>query len=99
MLEDDGADRGIIFAFWGAHIDRQFEFVKSQWTNDGNFSRLDEEKRLIAGDNNGTGTFTIPGHPVRRRLHDIERFTITRGGEYCFLPGIAALRWLSPIGS
>ena len=36
-LEDDGVDRGIIFVFAGAHLKRQFEFVKTQWLNDGIF--------------------------------------------------------------
>ena len=30
VLEDDGADRGIMFAFVGAHLARQFEFVQVQ---------------------------------------------------------------------
>jgi Dyp-type peroxidase family len=94
VLDDDGADRGIIFIFMGTHINRQFEFVKSQWANDGNFTGLDREKDLIAGNNDGNGTFTIPQHPVRRRLHGVSRFTITRGGEYFFMPGISALRWI-----
>ena len=37
VLEDDGADRGIIFVFVGAYPKRQFEFVKTQWLNDGIF--------------------------------------------------------------
>src|SRR5207247_4925840 len=37
VLEDDGADRGIIFVFAGTHLKRQFEFVKTQWLNDGIF--------------------------------------------------------------
>src|SRR5215210_2100448 len=37
VLDDDGADRGIIFVFAGAHLGRQFEFVKTQWLNDGIF--------------------------------------------------------------
>ena len=37
VLEDDGADRGLMFAFVGAHLGRQFEFVQSQWINDGVF--------------------------------------------------------------
>ena len=37
VLEDDGADRGIIFVAAGARLDRQFEFVKTQWINDGVF--------------------------------------------------------------
>jgi len=81
VLDDDGAERGIVFVFIGAHLDRQFEFVKSQWLND------------------GTGTFTIPRRPIRRRLHGVERFVITRGGEYCFLPSLSALRWLAKPGA
>ena len=37
VLEDDGADRGLMFAFVGAHLGRQFEFVQSEWINDGEF--------------------------------------------------------------
>src|SRR5213595_1735503 len=37
VLEDDGVDRGIVFVFVGAHLKRQFEFVKTQWLNDGIF--------------------------------------------------------------
>jgi deferrochelatase/peroxidase EfeB len=32
VLEDDGADRGLMFAFVGAHLARQFEFVQTQWS-------------------------------------------------------------------
>ena len=45
VLDDDGADRGLMFAFVGAHIGRQFEFVQSQWINDGVF--LGPEKTKI----------------------------------------------------
>jgi hypothetical protein len=41
--------------------------------------------------------FTIPRSPVRRRLHGLQRFTVTRGGEYCFVPSLSALRWLSEL--
>jgi deferrochelatase/peroxidase EfeB len=88
-------DRGIVFVFLGASIARQFEFVKSQWQNDGDFVGLDDEKDPIAGTNDGNGTFTIPRRPVRRRLHGIPRFVTTKGGEYCFVPSIRALHWLA----
>jgi Dyp-type peroxidase family len=99
VLDDDGADRGIVFVFIGAHLDRQFEFVKSQWLNDGNFAGLDHERDLLTGSNDGTGSFTIPQRPIRHRLHGVERFVITRGGEYCFLPSLGALRWLADLGA
>jgi Dyp-type peroxidase family len=37
LLEDDGRDRGLMFAFVGAHLGRQFEFVQSEWMNSGVF--------------------------------------------------------------
>ena len=68
VLDDDGADRGIIFVFAGAHLRRQFEFVKTQWLNDGIFIGAPAEKDPLVGPNDGSGTFTIPQRPIRRRL-------------------------------
>ena len=97
VLEDDGADRGIIFVFAGAHLKRQFEFVKTQWLNDGIFIGAPAEKDPLAGANDGSGSFTIPQRPIRRRLQSLPPFVITRGGEYCFAPGLRALRWLAEL--
>jgi Dyp-type peroxidase family len=99
MLTDDGVDRGIMFAFIGAHIKRQFEFVQSEWMNDGVFIGSPTEKDPVTGANDGTGAFTQPRRPVRRRLQGLPRFVITRGGEYCFMPSLAALRWLGDLKS
>jgi hypothetical protein len=59
VLEDDGADRGLMFAFVGAHIGRQFEFVQSQWINDGVFFGAGEDKDPITGSNGHGGNFTF----------------------------------------
>jgi len=45
---------------------------------------------MFAGSN-----FTIPRRPVRKRLQGLPRFVVTRGGEYCFMPGLRILRWLA----
>jgi hypothetical protein len=97
VLEDDGADRGIVFVFAGAHLKRQFEFVKTQWLNDGIFIGAPAEKDPLVGATDGTGVFTIPKHPIRRRLPDVPPFVVTRGGEYCFAPGLRALSWLADL--
>ena len=97
VLEDDGADRGIIFVFAGAHLKRQFEFVKTQWLNDGIFIGAPSERDPLVGPNDGAGMFTIPQQPIRRRLQDLPPFVVTRGGEYCFAPGLRALRWLAEL--
>ena len=97
VLEDDGADRGIIFVFAGTHLDRQFEFVKTQWLNDGIFIGAPSEKDPLVGNNDGSSAFTIPQRPIRRRLQELPPFVVTRGGEYFFAPGLGALRWLGEL--
>jgi Dyp-type peroxidase family len=97
VLEDDGADRGLAFVFVGSRLDRQFEFVQSEWMNESRFFGAGGERDPIAGPNDGTGTFTIPRQPIRRRLQGLPQFVVTRGGEYFFAPGLRALRWLSDL--
>lgn len=94
VLEDDGADRGLMFAFIGAHLDRQFEFIQSEWVNDGKFNGSPAEKDPLVGANDG-GQFTIPKQPIRRRIQGLPAFVVNRGGEYCFMPSLRALRWLA----
>ena len=96
-LEDDGADRGIIFVFAGAHLKRQFEFVKTQWLNDGIFIGAPLEKDPLVGPNDESSGFTIPQRPIRRKLQNLPPFVVTRGGEYCFAPGLKAMRWLAEL--
>ena len=95
VLEDDSADRGLCFVFVGAHLDRQFEFVQSLWCNEGRAFSAPAEKDPLIGPNDGTGAFTIPRRPIRRRLTDLPRFVVNRGGEYCFAPSLTGLRWLA----
>jgi Dyp-type peroxidase family len=97
VLEDDGAERGGVFLLIGAHPHRQFEFIQSQWVTDGNFISHGTEQDPLIGNNEGQGIFTIPKAPVRRRLHALPRFVSVRGGEYCFMPGLRALRWIADL--
>jgi Dyp-type peroxidase family len=97
VLEDDGVDRGIIFVFAGAHLKRQFEFVKTQWLNDGIFIGAPLESDPLVGPHHDPSSFTIPQRPIRRRLQDLPPFVVTRGGEYFFAPGLNALRWIAEL--
>jgi Dyp-type peroxidase family len=97
VMKDDGLDRGLMFAFVGANLGRQFEFVQSEWMNDSTFFGGNSEKDPVAGASDGAGTFNVPQRPVRLRLKGLPRFVVTRGGEYCFIPGIRALRWLADL--
>ena len=97
VLEDDGAGRGLMFAFVGAHLGRQFEFVQSQWINDAVFIGAGDDKDPIVGSDLNGINFTVPRKPLRKRLQGIPQFVVTRGGEYCFMPGLRGLRWLSEL--
>lgn len=99
VLEDDGADRGIAFVFAGANLKRQFEFVKTQWVNEGIFIGASHEKDPLVGPNDGTGAYTIPHRPIRRRLQGLPAFVVNRGGEYFFVPSLSAMRWLADLES
>ena len=97
VLDDDGADRGLMFAFVGAHLKRQFEFVQSEWINGGEFLGLGDAQDPVGGSADGAGSYSIPRRPLPRRLHNLARFVVTRGGEYGFMPSLSALRWLADL--
>jgi deferrochelatase/peroxidase EfeB len=94
VLEDDGVARGTVIAFVNANPGRQFEFVQSQWVNDGDFISMGRDKDPIAANHNGDGAYVYPARPARRRLSGLPSFVVTRGGEHVFLPGIGGLLWL-----
>jgi len=93
-IEDDGIDRGIIIAMINANPGRQFEFVQSQWINDGNFISQGSRTDPILGRKDIADDFVYPAKPVRKHMTGLAAFTLTRGGEHVFLPGIRGLRWL-----
>jgi Dyp-type peroxidase family len=97
VLEDDGADRGLMFAFVGAHLKRQFEFVQSEWINGGAFLGLGDAKDPITGVADGAGAYSIPRRPLPRKVGNLASFVVTRGGEYAFMPSLSALRWLADL--
>jgi deferrochelatase/peroxidase EfeB len=95
VLEDDGAARGTVIAFVNTNPGRQFEFVQSQWVNDGDFIAAGHDKDPIAGNHCQDSQYSFPAIPVRRRLTGLSSFVVTKGGEHVFLPGIGGLRWLA----
>jgi Dyp-type peroxidase family len=92
--EDDGADRGLVFVCFNASISRQFESVQLQWLNDGNGFHIGHDSDFLLGDPLGTDKMTVQGDPPFF-LSPQRPFVSTRGGEYLFMPGIAALRALA----
>ncbi|MCM2387204.1 Dyp-type peroxidase [Streptomyces albipurpureus] len=92
-VPDDGVDRGLVFTCLQADIERQFEFVQSEWLNDGNAFGLGDDKDIL-GDHDGTGKMTVNGVPPFF-VHPLTRTVTVSGGEYFFMPGINGLRYLA----
>jgi Dyp-type peroxidase family len=97
VLEDDGVDRGIVYVSIGARLDQQFEFVRTQWIIDGTFLGTPGVPDPLVGPHDKNGQFTIPQQPIRRRLTELPQFVVNRGGEYFFMPGLRALRWVADL--
>jgi len=97
VLDDDGQERGGVFLLIGAELGRQFEFVQSQWIANGDFVHLGNEQDPLVGNNGPSAQFTIPRQPLRRRINGLPQFVVLRGGEYGFMPGIRALRWIAAL--
>lgn len=96
--EEDGVDRGIIIAFINASPARQFEFVQSQWVNDGDFVSQGSRSDPIVGRRDLADDYVYPDKPIRKHLTGLPDFTVTRGGEHVFLPGLTGLNWLAERG-
>jgi Dyp-type peroxidase family len=91
----DGEERGLLFICYNARIDAQFEFIQREWINGGElFGQAGLDKCPITGSNSGAlgDAFQIPGSPAA--LTHIPRFVVTRGGDYFFVPSLAALKGL-----
>ena len=92
VMDDDGLDRGIVFAAINANPGRQFEFIQSQWINDGDFISQGDRTDPIVGRHDRSDEFAVMR--PRRRYRGLGAFSQTRGGEHLFLPGLGGIHWL-----
>jgi deferrochelatase/peroxidase EfeB len=96
---DDPSERGLLGFFINASIETQYEFVVRMWCNQGGFAAglPADSKDLIAGDEPVAGaSFALNRGRGKPPLNvgGFGRFVQTRGGAYCFLPSLSALRFI-----
>ncbi len=95
---DDDGEHGVVFMALNAGIERQFEFIQTEWVNYGNDFKQGNDKDPIAGNHDGKGKMIVQGDPSNpagrppMMLARLPRFVTTRGGDYFFLPSLTALR-------
>ncbi len=87
----EGEERGLMFTAICADIERQFEFIQQRWLMGPSFHGLAGEIDPLLGQ----GNFTLPTAIGPVRLTGLQQWVAMKGGGYFFLPGRAALRWLS----
>jgi deferrochelatase/peroxidase EfeB len=97
-------ERGLHFVCLNANIGRQFEFLQNSWLMSTTFAELKGETDPLVGTRDpvpgcpATNAFTIPrSGGLAQRVTGLPQFVTVRGGEYFFLPGLSALRYLAAI--
>jgi deferrochelatase/peroxidase EfeB len=92
-VEASDDERGLLFMAINTDITRQFEFVQQTWVLNKSFAALSGETDPLVGPK---GPFTVPGEPLRA-LPEVDTFVRLVGGDYFFLPSLAALSYLAQL--
>jgi hypothetical protein len=79
----------------------QFEFMMAAWVNSSTFPGAAAQAGidpLLGNQNPDPGTFVYweKGQPVT--VNNLLRFVTTRGGLYCFIPSLTAIKWMAQNG-
>jgi Dyp-type peroxidase family len=91
------AGQGLMFLAFNSSFAGQFEFVTQQWINFGNDQGQGNDRDPIVGVQMAPARMVIPGDGLRPTVvcAGLPQFVRLRGGDYFFLPGIAAVAALS----
>ena len=91
------AGQGLMFIAFNASIARQYEFVAQQWINFGNDQNQGNDRDPITGLQLEGGRMVVPGDGSRPTVvcANLPQFVRVRGGDYFFMPGIAAFAALA----
>jgi Dyp-type peroxidase family len=96
--------RGLHFLCFNTDLENQFEFVQQTWVNSRKFAGLVNDADPLLSNAEwpqqaGRTDFTIQDARGSRRMRGLPQFVETRGGEYFFMPGRRALRFLAHLGA
>jgi deferrochelatase/peroxidase EfeB len=90
---EKGPRKGLMFMCLNADIERQFEFIQKTWLLNRNIHGLEGEPDPLMGTGERPFTIPTPSGPIVLTIN--QTFATVIGGGYFFMPGRAALRYLS----
>lgn len=106
----DDIERGLIGMFINVDIANQFEFLTSQWDNTSDFvksvrgpggvnpvNNISGQDIFLGVDDASASSFTLSTAQGNQNITGFGRFVITRGGAYCYLPSITAMKYLASL--
>ncbi|MHA4844603.1 Dyp-type peroxidase [Flavitalea antarctica] len=93
------SERGLHFICLVSDISRQFEFVQNVWGNTPCFAALTNEVDPLISPRKTSRDkechqFTAPQEKLRNRYKNVPEFTTVIGGQYFFMPGKDALKYI-----
>ena len=106
----DDVERGLIGMFINVDLANQFEFLISQWNDKSDFvksvrgpgginpvNNISGQDIFLGINDESTSSFTLayPNPKENQKITGFGRFVITRGGAYCYLPSITAIKYLA----
>jgi Dyp-type peroxidase family len=92
--------RGLFGLFICVSLEDQFEFLMADWINQGGFRPgvpTGAKDPLFGSKREEKSQFIIPTEKWPLPLPGLHRFVTTRGGAYCFLPSITALKYIAAL--
>ena len=95
----DGQERGVLGLFIGVSLTDQFEFLMAEWAGDGLFAPGlgRSQDPFLATRDGAVNSFRLPVPGGRTELTGLPRVVTTRGGAYCFIPSVTAIRHLATL--
>ncbi len=100
-VPNDGIERGTLGIFICVSLVDQFEFLMTQWINNGIFTGgLGKTKDPMIGNNTSEESkFVIPTVEGKKNIVGFSQFVKTRGSAYFFLPSITGLKYIANCNS
>ncbi|MGA9767699.1 MAG: peroxidase [Blastocatellia bacterium] len=104
----DTVERGLIGMFINVDLANQFEFLISQWCDTSSFvksvrgpngvnpvNNISGQDIFLGVNDESASSFTLSTPTGNQKITGFGRFVITRGGAYCYLPSITAMKYLA----